>query len=921
MGERERARTKRVDEWLAGGGIVLTATERAARSVAAAFHAARRAEGRAAWATPAIFAWESWVRERWLERNRDGLVLLNSLQEQALWSWVIRESRVGENLLHPGELAVAAMRAYRLLADYAPSALTATARAGWGGDAVAFSEWLTEFEARCRRNGLASASRVGLLLTERLREESELLFANPGSTRAPLLLIGFDRILKTQEAVLEAWGKWQLDQAEDALEQRTTKHFFGARDVAGELESCVAWLRRRIAANPNARLMVVTTQLQSRRGEIERALLAQPSAGEPELDFEFSLGVGLDRVGLARSALLVLRWLHEPLIEPGVDWLLTSGFCAESVDEETELATAMQRLRRRGMERPEWELTNFISSGRGDSTPHAGWEARLVRAAEMLSRAPARQSPLEWVVLATRLLEAAGWPGFRPMGSVAFQARQRWEKVLENCGSLGYDGSQMEWLEFVATVGAAVADTIFATESRDAAIQITEPLESAGQLADGVWFLGVDEENWPGRGQPHPLLPIGLQRDAGMPHSSPLADWSLAQEATVRLLGSADEVIFSYPQHSGEAEARPSRLATRHLGAATGLPVEFKSSDARGLRGPATESFEDVSRILYLHSAIGGGAATLTRQSLCPFQAFGVARLGAEDWQAAEAGLNAKQRGQLLHAVLRRVWSGLEAGGLASLEDLKGVEDLPEFVWEIVGSVMAESFDPNRSGGRRGSLSGRFLPRLLELEAERLTGLVSEWLEYERTRLPFRVAGTEVRSDVNVAGLTLTLRLDRVDTLEDGSQLVIDYKSGDVGPGAWAGDRPDDVQLPLYAAFAMANEPLEGLAFARVRPGDTKFYGRVRTPGALVHPGLDARGKNPLTDEQLEEWRRLIERLGEAFVAGEARVDPKDGFKTCEKCHLQAVCRIYENQPLDSIVAEEDATSDPNENGEGGGDA
>ena len=62
MGEQERARAKRVDEWLMAGGTVLAATERAARSVTSAFHAARRAEGLSAWATPAIFAWESWVQ-------------------------------------------------------------------------------------------------------------------------------------------------------------------------------------------------------------------------------------------------------------------------------------------------------------------------------------------------------------------------------------------------------------------------------------------------------------------------------------------------------------------------------------------------------------------------------------------------------------------------------------------------------------------------------------------------------------------------------------------------------------------------------------------------------------------------------------------------------------------------------------------
>ena len=83
MGKQEKSRRARIDAWLASGGIVLAATERAARSAAAAYHASRQAEGRAAWLTPAIFAWESWVRDSWLERNKAGRMLLNPLQEQA----------------------------------------------------------------------------------------------------------------------------------------------------------------------------------------------------------------------------------------------------------------------------------------------------------------------------------------------------------------------------------------------------------------------------------------------------------------------------------------------------------------------------------------------------------------------------------------------------------------------------------------------------------------------------------------------------------------------------------------------------------------------------------------------------------------------------------------------------------------------
>ncbi len=636
MSSRQELRIARVDAWLTAGGVVLTANERAARSVCADFDRARRAEGRSAWTTPSVFAWESWVREQWQRRNLAGLVLLNQLQEQTLWMDAIGRSRVGQGLLHRGRLADSALRAHRLLCAYAPGALRSEARLGWSGDPAVFSEWLEAFDFRCRREGLVSNSRPGLELTESLVQERFL--SDKGElNRSPLLLIGFDRLLATQRALLDAWGDWRQ---EDAGETAQSTQFLAAPNAAAEVAACVAWLRERLAAEPDARLVVVTTALQERRGELERALLDSGPDGV-NLDFEFSLGVALGQTGLVRSAVLLLRWLRESLTEAEVDWLIGAGYCAASSEEEVALAEAMRAIRRQGQERPEWGLEDFaaISEYRdgkaGRAAGHEGWTDRLRAARALLGGMPARQSPVEWAEDAQRLLDAVDWPGFRQLSSVAFQALDRWKRLLEDCGSLGFDGAQMEWAEFVATVTQAVSATIFAAESSNAPVQITEPLESAGQLADGIWFLGADEEAWPGRGQLHSLLPVGLQRETGMPHASPQSDWELARQATDRLLSSAPEVVFSYAKLSAGAEARPSRLAAHHVGAAVDLPA---GSIPRHASEDHTETYLDESRIPFLLGEIGGGAATLTRQSLCPFQAFATARLGAEDWSRPRLG-------------------------------------------------------------------------------------------------------------------------------------------------------------------------------------------------------------------------------------------------------------------------------------------
>jgi hypothetical protein len=208
----------------------------------------------------------------------------------------------------------------------------------------------------------------------------------------------------------------------------------------------------------------------------------------------------------------------------------------------------------------------------------------------------------------------------------------------------------------------------------------------------------------------------------------------------------------------------------------------------------------------------------------------------------------------------------------------------------------------------------------MELERMRLGALVTEWLQYERTRADFSVARTELDTDASVAGLSLNLRIDRIDRLNDGSLLVIDYKSGNVSPALWELPRPEDVQVPLYAGFGLGEElrdaiakdfdngpeadegtagRIGGLVFARVRPSEVCFAGRVGNAQATLLPGLANRTalvQRPLNAEDLIEWRDYIEQMARDFIDGRADVDPREYPATCRQCDLQSLCRIAENQ-------------------------
>lgn len=890
-----------IDEWLRRGGLVVAASERAARALISAYHRARQREGLGAWVSPKIQDWHSFVRTQWEARARDGRLLLNRSQEQSIWAGIaaadVHISTVLEGPRY--RLAALAMEAHDLLCSHAPRYLRAATRAGWQYDAAAFSRWLAAFDEICLSSQMMSPSRLAVELLQILDQPSAAAGAIGEATkRPPILLAGFDRILPVQRAVFNAWGSChEASPAHPAAQVQ----FYSAPHEQAELEACALWCGRELAVDPGKRILVITQDAATRRGEIERAFLRYSHVGN-SLPFEFSLGIPLSSVTFTRAALLLLRWLSAPLTENELDWLLSTGLAAEA-GVGSLLQAHMRHVRRKGLQQPEWTLKQFLQSfsQRTQDRPSlSAWSSRFLETKKVVDEFARRpQSPLDWAERSPRLLESLSFAGSDTLSSAEFQANRRFQQALESAGSLGFDGRRIEWKDFLSVLTHTLDETLFAPESRDAPILIAGPAESAGLTADAVWFLGATEDAWPARGTTHPLLPPEVQRETQMPHATAQLDWDLAQAISARLLRSAPEVRFSFAKQVEGTERRPSRVIELLAGPPQPLPDELFSAPSPV---PCTVYVEDVSQIPFPPGKIRGGARVLTFQSQCPFKAFATARLGAENWEPAQAGLTPAQRGQLLHAVLHAVWAG-PPNGIRSHADLLDMPNRRSFVSGHVQQVFKTDLPAN--------VRDRMPARYLEVEKRRLGNLVTEWLDYEEIRVPFSVVETEVGKPVTVAGLSFEVRLDRLDQLTDGSVLVIDYKSGDVSAKSWELPRPDDVQLPLYFSFALNPEQERGgLVFAKVRPGEIGFAGHVGNAQATLLQDLNGRSSlvtAPFTAEMLIGWQERIEQLARGFIAGRADVDPRDAPKTCERCGLQTICRIQEKP---AAVGLEDESSD-----------
>jgi probable DNA repair protein len=435
------------------------------------------------------------------------------------------------------------------------------------------------------------------------------------------------------------------------------------------------------------------------------------------------------------------------------------------------------------------------------------------------------------------------------------------------------------------------ADTLFQPESGAAPVQILGILESAGLEFDHLWVGGLTDDAWPLAARPNPFIPVALQKKAGIPEAAADTALALDRRITDDWLHAATEVVISHPLREKDRELLPSALIAGVAAGEVELPQFPRYRDvlhaARSL-----ESVPDGAAPAYPAKDVRGGTRVLADQAACPFRAYARHRLGAEGIDTPADGLNALDRGNLLHALMAQLWGTLRTK--ARLDTIT-----PDELAAAIDDAAAVAVAKVRAQ-RAGVLDGR----LADLERARLARLAREWLTVESMRGDFEVVAREEKRTLEVAGLAFAGRIDRMDWLKDGTpdggHVLIDYKTGRATPKDWLDERPDDPQLPLYAIAA--KEDVAAVAFARIKTGEMRFMGLTRDAAVLpkVKPAESWPGL-------LATWRRELELLGREFAEGIARVDPKRGLKTCRHCDLHPLCRVHERI---AALEDEDASDD-----------
>jgi probable DNA repair protein len=510
----------------------------------------------------------------------------------------------------------------------------------------------------------------------------------------------------------------------------------------------------------------------------------------------------------------------------------------------------------------------------------------------------AKRTHADWATAIHELLEAAGWAPTSQLDSIEFQTRRKWDGALDELATLDFDGARVIFKDALAALERISAETLFAPESRHAPVQIMGPLECAGSTFDAIWFLGASDLAWPANSPPNPLLPWHLQRELAMPGADPARDTAHGRRITERIATSAPVVLFSYAHASSEGRQRSSPILAS-------LTLENRHATDVAPAPPAAtplalDTFTDTVPIPPPPDRVlQGGAGILQSQAACGFRAFAEKRLFSSALNSIELGLDARERGSLVHGVLERFWAVVKTQ--TELKQMR-INERDKLLAQCIDNALTEQYAHPGDG---------WPTAYLHAERERLLSLLRPWLDYEATRrAPFTVHSREENlNDAIIGPLHLDVRVDRIDLAQSDNdaghpagEIILDYKTGPATPRDWLGPRPDAPQLPLYAV--VANKPdLAAIAFASIRPGnlmgmagyETAQSGILPKPSKLNAPGLAI---------QVDEWRITLTSLAEEFHAGNASVSPKHYPQTCQYCEQRLLCRLNPSS-LDPDILEE----------------
>ena len=881
--------------------LTLTVNDRLARWLLLEQDEQRRKNGENAWKTPPIISLSSWLRNVWLE-SWPTQYLLSELQSEKIWEKVIKQNSSSLNLLHLQGVAAQASQAFSLIHQYRLPRISKLYEQT--DESRAFLLWAKKYESRLSSLGALDLSML-MDAVKNSMQEGEIPI--PHSLRvmgfeeqSPQLKIFLD-FLRQKGTHIDFQSPVPAPQTlteklDDGNSSITVSKYEYRQDEAA---ACARWVRA--IFQPGKRIGIVVPELEKYLTLLKRELASELvpefifSLDEQCLPFNISLAPPLSQEPMIKLALDLLSVKKDAAKKATISVskflsIIQSPFLGFDFPPTMEISNLERELRKKRVLSITLERFHSVYS----STPQLN---QLIEGLISWVGNENKLMPEKWAELLSEFLKIAGWPGNssssiennkQSISSKRHQAFEVWKDCLNQLCSLNQILGPISRVEALNHLTYIVRNKPFHTKTPEHSIQVIGLLESSGMQFDHLWVMGCHSEALPAQPEPNPFIPYEIRNKFSIPRSNPQRELDFAEQSLNRLLIAAPNIQFSFPLHEGDMGLELSPLlknfpqSTEEPYPSSRIKDQVRSlNDMEEFTELPFLPVTDSEKSHFKTQGISSGYALLQNQVECPFRSFARHRLNSDRYQSPEVDFDNMDRGNVIHKTLEPFWEKtITLENLLKLSHNSLEQHLDQYVREAL-KLCSE-----RTTGQT---------QFNQLEIERNVRVIHEWLrDVEMKRPDFKVLHNEENVSINLSGISLTLRIDRIDEIPGKGLLLIDYKTGrDAKPADWFGEKIRAPQLPLYTLA----KPPAGLAYGHLVIGKPEFKGTAIPDlplGQFKNQDFNKTDGYSSWQELLDYWKNNLTTVADEFLQGSNQVLPINKGEPCRHCEFSSLCRIQE---------------------------
>ena len=443
-----------------------------------------------------------------------------------------------------------------------------------------------------------------------------------------------------------------------------------------------------------------------------------------------------------------------------------------------------------------------------------------------------------------QILSCWGFTSDRILSSSEYQLFEKYQIESLILNKLSDSEIKENLFDAISILKSHLSCVIFQPKSGVSTIHILGSLEAEGLFFDHAWVSSMTSNFLPSKMKIPLFIPQKTSVEYSLPSSSFLLITKESNETFHALNNLSNDLTYSYAKLINSRKELPSPYIKF---------IDYPDYASPKVKPRELDYIDDSKAPKIKNFNIRKGVMTLKNQMSCPFKGL-CERFQIDDFDSHHIGLNRLEQGNLIHSILETFFN------------------------EVNSKVLLSNLSENELGKliknhTEYAIKGLPKDKFKFIEKIRLINLIHNYIDLEKQRSDFEVVETESSTEVNIDGLKFLTRIDRMDRLEDGSNLIIDYKTGkSIKVSQMLGDPIEQPQLPIYAI----TNSVDSVAFATINSNNCQFNSITKNKSEW--------------DEQIKEWTLSLNNSSKNFQNGVASVLPTKN--ACDYCGYDLLCRV-----------------------------